>query len=464
MTNDLISSVGYEEVKPILNEDENVYRKVNDHDINMCLESFKRYKLQAVNEKKFDTDVFKQQLEETFEAAGYRQNSMHKRSEIILITDASVGDFINISASLKEIRRIYENAYIVLVCYPRAAPLVETCPYINEVIFNSRSFNLLDFLAKYEWNINISEKLLRHRFDLCFVFGHYPSSYMLSFMSGAKERVSYGLDNPLCQGHPFAKYYPVTSEFLSVKVPNQKKSNDVGDIYLGILDNFLCVPVKNRNKEIWFRPGERNELEKVIQVKLGKWVDKFLRIAIGIGGTIQRKHWPKQDYSILMKKLLTVNDEYRFLLIGGPEEKEDAEEIINTVGREYAADFTTGFDFRQTAGIINNCAYYIGNDTSTLHIASVFGLPILTPNCFPASLGLDKYTIPVKYTPHNVPMVMVLPKEPLPECADSHDEYGCRIWDKPHCITQITPELMLEGFRLLQKMKEKGIIDVRYIK
>ncbi|MBQ7499218.1 MAG: glycosyltransferase family 9 protein [Selenomonas sp.] len=453
----------YEEIKPQLTEVAESYRDVSEQDIQMCLEAFEAYRKQALGEEKFDTDVFQDQLDKVFEEAGYRQDSMYKRNEILLIIDSGVGDFINLSASIREIRRIYEDACIVLVCYPRGKALAETCPYVDEVFYNSREFYWGDFMASYEWEANFAAKLLSHRFDLCFVFGHYASSYLLAFMSGAKERISYGADNPLCQGHIMTAFYSITSEFVSVKLPNIRKSDIESDIYLGILDNFLRVPVKNRNKEIWLRPGEREELDAVIREKLGAATDKSLRIAIGIGGSSPQKHWPPYNYGLLMKKLLMANEGYRFLLMGGPDDHAAAEEIISMVGSEYAADFTIGFNLRQSAGIISNCACYIGNDTSTLHIAAVYNLPILTPNCYPGSLGLGRETIPVRFAPNNVPMVMALPKEPLPECAGSKFEYGCRIINQSHCITQVTPELMLSGFHLLREMYEAGIVETRYI-
>ena len=187
------------------------------------------------------------------------------------------------------------------------------------------------------------------------------------------------------------------------------------------------------------------------------------RIAIGIGGTSARKHWPPQMYGELIKSLLDEDDEYRFLIIGGPEDHEEAKIITNLVGERYAADFTQTFNFRQSAGAIGMCSCYIGNDTSTMHLAAAHGLPILSPNCYPLSLGLERRSVPVVFAPQNVPVVMALPREAKAECVHSKDDYGCQILNRPHCITQVSPDLMLAGFYLLQKMKDKGLSERRYI-
>ena len=259
----------YEEVHPKLSEQELVYRGANHQDVQHVIEGLRAYREQAVAEGRFETHIFQQQMEKAFEESGYRQQTLNKKTEILIITDSGVGDFINLSASLREIRRIYEDAHITLVCYTRAKALAEACPYVDELHLNSRNFNWGDFLAAYDWNTDFVTRLLRHRFDMAFVFGTYPSAYLLAYMSGAKERISYGKENHMCQGHPYAGAYPAMAELLTIQLPDVVRSANAVDGYLGILDNFLHAPVKNRNIEVWCLPGEAAELAEIIDRKFG---------------------------------------------------------------------------------------------------------------------------------------------------------------------------------------------------
>lgn len=124
-------------------------------------------------------------------------------------------------------------------------------------------------------------------------------------------------------------------------------------------------------------------------------------------------------YSELIKQMLKEEVGYRFLIMDGLEDKGEAEAIVLLVGEKYVADFTGVFNFRQSAVAIRTCACYIGNDTSTMHLAAAYGLPILSPNCYPFSLGLDSKAVPVIFAPKHVPVVMALPRGALPECEHS---------------------------------------------
>lgn len=259
----------YVEVKPESTLQEKVYQEVGSKDIQCVIDGLKAYKAQAVAEHRFDTQKFLKHMEQVFEVSGYRQPAIGKQTEILIITDSGVGDFINLSASLREIRRVYEGAHIVLVSYARARALAEACPYIDELHLNSKAFNWHDFMSAFDWNADFVLRLLRHRFDMAFVFGTYPSAYLLAYMSGAKERISYGKDTPLCKGHPYAKFYPVILELLTVQLPYVVQSSNAVDSYLGILDNFFHAPVRKRNIEVWCLPGEVADLSEVIDRKFG---------------------------------------------------------------------------------------------------------------------------------------------------------------------------------------------------
>ncbi len=263
----LHDSGSYEEIRPKLLEQGRVDRGASHRDIQHVIDGLWAYREQAVSEGEFDTHIFRQQMEKVFDESGYRQKLLNKKTEILIITDGGVGDFINLSASLREIRRIYEGAHITLLCSARVKALAEACPYVDELHLNSKNFNGGDFLAVYDWNIDFVTRLLCHRFDMAFVFGTYPSAYLLAYMSGAKERISYGKENHMCQGHPYAGIYPAMVELLTIQLPYMVQSTNAVDGYLGILDNFLHAPVKNRNIEVWCLPEDVAEFSKIIDRK-----------------------------------------------------------------------------------------------------------------------------------------------------------------------------------------------------
>ena len=90
--------------------------------------------------------------------------------------------------------------------------------------------------------------------------------------------------------------------------------------------------------------------------------------------------------------------------------------------------------------------------------------PLLMAECFPKNLDSGVEDIPRLYGPYRVPAVSVQPKYALPECEINkpYHQYGCRA-EKPHCITQIEPQTLFHGYKLLKEKISKNVIDTTYI-
>ena len=106
------------------------------------IQAFNKF-LEHVKEKKlFSIREFIKEFEMKFKAAGYRQPpkvnaySARRQTKILIIHDAVAGDFVINTGLIREIRRVYPSACIVLVVKPNAFQLAELCPYVDEVIIN----------------------------------------------------------------------------------------------------------------------------------------------------------------------------------------------------------------------------------------------------------------------------------------------------------------------------------------
>ncbi len=95
-------------------------------------------------------------------------------------------------------------------------------------------------------------------------------------------------------------------------------------------------------------------------------------LAMCPGSKMQSKRW-------LMKRYIKVGCEWHkrtgmpLIIVGGPEEAELAGEIINH-WRGYGFS-VCGASLSQTAAILTRVEAYCGNDTGSMHLASVLGIP-----------------------------------------------------------------------------------------
>ena len=413
------------------------------------------YEEQIKQTKEFNTHDFIQYMEPYFVRHGYRTAMPESPRNILIIHDAGVGDFINLSPCLRAIRQHYPLAHIVLVLFPRALALAEACPYVDEVIPNLRQCDWNDFLSLYEWNQGFCAKLLPYHFDLAFVFPHYGSAVQLAYLSGAKERVAYDISR--VQKSTFwhgVIPYDVVVPFINQPVPYHRENVHATDRYLGVLDAFWGQKVNERETEAWCFPKDIERAEEV----LADWlVAQYPIYAIVMGGEGTFKRWPPEKYAQFIRLLQEDYPSLRFVLLGGGgiDEQEAqrflqdyeelqgrAESIRNLVGK---------LSYCESAAVMDKCEAYIGNDTGNMHLAAALDKPILVPCAFAAEFPLGPDDVPCIFAPRQVPAVFIQPAKALPGCKPKQSEHGCCQRGIVHCIGQIEVQAMRKGFELLRE-------------
>ena len=433
---------------------------VERKNVDLVLEGLKRYYKFFTEVGTFSPADFKNFMEPIFSEAGYRQHNIQESLNILIIHDAGVGDFILMSPAIREIRRLYPTAYITMVIYPRALDLAEFCPYVDEIIPNVRNCNWFDFADNFAWNISFVEELLTRRFQIVYAFTHHDCTQVLSYMSGARKRISHQFteDNIVEGTAPFYIFAPL----MTLEVPQQLYGIHTVDNMLGLLDYSLHSPIKNREIEVWFSPLDFTMARRILQ----DYEEKKL-YALCMGGENPAKRWPPENYAILAEMILKLEPNSVFIILGGASDIKCAEIFKKIIAaknlEERVLDFTDKIKYRQSAAILSFCDCYIGNDTGTMHIATAVNIPVLAAFCFPADIEASEESLVVRFYPYHVPSVIVQPKHALSECKNSKSIYGCQVRSGPHCITQITPEIMFKAFQLLKGKIAKNETEPLYL-
>ena len=391
-------------------------------------------------------------MEPRFAEAGYRQLPPprgHRTRILIVHHAAGAGDFITGSAAIREIRRIYPEAYIVMTVSSKAAPLAECCPYIDNLITENLDYNAEDFSSMYEWNVRMARNLLEYRFDIAFAFEYSPESTtaLLTYMVGARERIS-----------TVRTMHQIFAALLTGAPQEGQHGYHAVESCLSVVECLLRAPVQNRHLEVWTSAADRAAAHMHLRPE-GEWY------AIGLGASLATKHYPPELYARFINLILKFDPSARFAALGGPSEEEDGRRLEKAVDSPDSLVNLTGsrLGFRQSAAVMGLCKYYIGNDTATAHMAAAHGLPSLVPNCVAADYsfvgnGSDFLS---RWYPYEVPTVIVQPEHGLDDCRNSTYYFGCKA-NKPHCITQITPEHMLEAFQILKDRAARGIKEPYY--
>lgn len=103
------------------------------------------------------------------------------------------------------------------------------------------------------------------------------------------------------------------------------------------------------------------------------------------GQTLLAKRWPPARFAGLVARLGAWSGA-RFVLVGGPGDREAARAVLAALPAEVAQaggqtpfvlDAAGRLSFGETAALVAGCDLYIGNDTGATHLAAAVGAPVL---------------------------------------------------------------------------------------
>ena len=356
------------------------------------------------------------------------------------------------SAAIREIRRLYPAAHITLLVSKSAYAMAEYCPYIDNVVAPHMFSRERDFSKAYKNALDIALPLLNRKTDVAFNFGQFPNSQLVAYMSGAREIVvrRFAVDLAevsISSGLPwifFSTFATYISDLVNLEDPH------FNEIYLKVLQDYTKTQVANKKLELWLSPADKFKAES----SLYPYADRRM-YALSMGGAQRQlcKRYPPEYYAELIK-LILAEETAVFIILGGTQDIESGAIVKSIVNSDSVMDFTNKLTFRESAAFLGLCDCYIGNDTGMMHAAAALGLPVLSPNCFPADMEMNKLSYPQRFYPYDVPAVIVQPEHALPKCKDNDMAKfftGC-VADESHCIKQITPQKLFAALKHLQQL------------
>lgn len=393
------------------------------------------------------------EVEAEFKRAGYREKIPVPVENILIVRLDAIGDMILTSGLIREVRANFPRARITLIAAPLTFPIVELCPYVNEVLsFDMDKFggNFPDVFEKLV--VFCRENLWRKNFSHAFSpqWGSWNlHALLLCWLSGARERIGFGT-NPYKNyfGEPTAQETATDNLLLTknIVVPQNVISDVEKYFYLLTASGFK---VAQDNVELFY--GAENfyrarELLKDIPPSCKK-------IILGIGAGGASRKYPVEKYLVALKEL--VKKDLVFVIVGGKSELDDANFIEKNLPRGKVLNLVGKTTLRQTEAIIGLSDFYIGNDTGVMHMAAAEKIPCLVlyreaqdkENYLPGAFSEFG-----RYPPYQTKAVILRPDHQLEECERRGKIYGWCHSDEPHCITQITPQEIVEAFEVLQTL------------
>lgn len=416
------------------------------------MEKFFDNLIQSLNANPSQSAYILQQTEEEFARAGYR-NKVSGVENILIVRLDAIGDMILTSGFLRELRANFPQARITLVVSSLVYPIVEFCPYVNEILtFDIKTLGrnlqitlkrLIEFCKENLW---IKHFLLA--FSPQWGSDNLPGLLMM-WLSGAMERIGYGT-------HPYsnlgfeisAKDVALDNFLLTKNILAPAEVINEAERYFYVLQ-AVGLEVKQDNIELFYSAEDFLKAQELLKI-IPPTVKKVL---LGIGAGFGSRQYPVEKLLIALKYLAQKN--LVFVIVGGRAELDASNFIEQNMPQGKVLNLTGKTTLRETEAVIAQMDYYIGNDSGVMHMAAAAQVPILV--MYREAQDKEDYTPGVfseyrRFEPWQTKSVILRPDHQLDDCAVRPPIYGWCHHREAHCITQITPQEIVEGFEMLEEL------------
>ncbi len=350
-------------------------------------------------------------------------------NRILLVRLREIGDVVFTTPAVRALRRHFPSSHISYVVEPHAAVVVEHNPHIDQLIVAPRVRGVAGAFA----DIGLGRQLRTQRFDLAIDFHGGPRASLLTWLSGARERVGYEIvgrswmyTRRVARPRALRARHSVENQWdllraLDIDPPDRER-----DAVEMAADGSAADRVRSRLAEAHVSDG-----------------DRVIVIHVSAGNPFRR--WPL-DHFVALTTSLARNPGCRIVLSSGPSERAAAGEILArtraALGSEAgAAVLDCGeFTLAELRALFDRASLFIGGDSGPLHIAATTAVPIV---------GLFGPTIPERSAPWRsaqLPMAAVgagvLPCRPCEQRVCAPGDFRCLAWIPPERVVEAALRLI----------------------
>ena len=260
-------------------------------------------------------------------------------SNILIIKHGSLGDIVQISGVIRDIRETYNDKKIFILTTLPYVELLSKCPYLDGVLIDKR-------LPR--WNIFYLVKLkkLLSKFNFSYVYDLQNSS-----------RTSF-----------YRKFLLNSSNWSSTETI-LKKGEKKKDFYSEpVLERFK-IQLNNSNVKTKYtlKPDfswARVNVDKIVNQYFG---GKFILLFPFCSPQLPHKKWPY--FNDLIKIIKSRHANFEIVVAPAPSEIEEAKKIESII----ITSNNKSLNIMELAGLITKASYIIANDTGPAHMTAHLG-------------------------------------------------------------------------------------------
>ena len=278
--------------------------------------------------------------------------------KILFLRYDRIGDMVITTPVFREFRKAYPNSEIYVLASKTNSEIIKFNPYINQIFINHKHSFISDLPALF--------KLRKLQIDIAIEFDHsvVPHAILRLKIINPKKIISVRKDGR----------YGVSGEELKLYDQYSSRAEDAHarDTWLKTIESYIGK-VTNRNYEIFL-----NNESIVKSEQFMKQLDSEFLVGFNLEGAVKGKKIHFTDFKELANHIRKISPEVQIVLFCHPEKRDSLNKEIET------ANLTNVCLSYPTYSIIDLCALImkmnlvITPDTSVVHIASAFDIPIIS--------------------------------------------------------------------------------------
>lgn len=318
----------------------------------------------AVSAEKFIKNLFYNGLKKIIHVRKYRQKELNFTgiSRILIVKHDRIGDMLLITPLFKILKQNIPGLYLAVLASNYNQQALLNNPYVDDVFvydYKSSRRSKLQSLS-----LRFVRMMRKKKFDAAIISNASSSAAFIGFLSNARLKIGYQWDGE-------KKY--LSDLFYNVEIPQEK---------------LKCHAVEKNLKFAEYLGININYNQEYLQIFLSdeekQFADKFYKqnnivrsdLVIGVHPSVDKpaSRWETVKFAEL-SDILAKKYNAKIVFVYGPNEKEIIGELAKLIKEKHV--FAPDTNIRQLMALMSRFNVFIGNDTSTAHIASAFGSKIV---------------------------------------------------------------------------------------
>lgn len=336
---------------------------------------------------------------------------VRQQKKVLITKLGAVGDLVLAVPSFRMVRKRYPEAHISLLVDSKLIPLIQSCPYLDEVIAYDRS------VKKGAWErlFKLSKRLRQRAFDLSIDLQNNWRTHLLTFLGGIPKRYGYQRG-----GSGFLLTHPVV---------HWDKTLGPVEHQFQVLKRAGVIHFEDA-LELWSNSEADRLISKQLDTLRESSFDLRIGFAVGASPRWPTKEWPIERFLELAKRL-TQRFNCQVVLIGTEHDQEHSavfdqvklKSVLNLIGKTTLTELVS---------LVKRLDILVTGDTAPLHMGSALGVRIVS---------IFGPTDPKRHTPPGEGLITLVKHIPCQPCYSG----TCKISEKLLCLREITVDEVFEA-------------------